>query len=164
MKNLRRFLPTLLYPFLSIGIALVVYFTLLVIQTVSASTHYSATVTGYAFGHRGASGQILNQDGFANHQPGQLCNGQRDWSGDWMWGTHILMDSSVPQRDINNNIIYRKDFYLRDNGDPQCSGGMNWADLHFGNYTIWYFSNCSCGSYNVPNPVCYPGFNSVDNW
>lgn len=129
------------YPLVILAIALVTYCVAMTTYVVKASTHYSATVTGYAFGYKGASGQNLNQDGFANHQPRQLCNGQRDWSGDWAWGTRISIDSPVRQYDMNHNPVYRTDFYLRDNGDPSCGGGMNWADLHFGNYTWLYFDS-----------------------
>jgi hypothetical protein len=137
-----------------------VYASLSFVSTAYAA-HYNATVTGYAFGLYGAAGVKLQQWHFANHPPGTMCGGQRDSSGDWPWGTRIHMDNSVMQHDAVNNAYYRSNFYLYDNGDPQCQKGLNWADLHFGRYYQWMWSSCCCPG--TPNPVCEPGWNGVDN-
>jgi hypothetical protein len=140
-------------------VASTVYASLSFVSTVRAA-HYTATVTGYAFGYKGASGQVLQQWHFANHPPGTQCGGQRDPSGDWPWGTKIVMDNPVPQRDQLNNPYTRRAFYLYDNGDSACTQGMYWADLHFGRYKMWWYT-CACPG--TPNPACEPGWNGVNN-
>lgn len=142
--------------------ALVTYLMLSTISVAEASQHYNATVTGYAFGYQGAAGVTLQQNHVANHAPGTMCGGQRDWSGDWAWGTRITMDSAVTQHDAVNTTYTRTTFYLYDNGDPTCAKGMNWVDIHFGRY-YWNYWSCSCGTGNVPNPACDPGWNWVNN-
>jgi hypothetical protein len=139
--------------------ACLVYVSLSFVKTVHA-THYNATVTGYGFGGQGAAGVYMQQWHFANHPPGTMCNGQRDWSGDWAWGTRITMDNYVQLHDSYNNAYYRSNFYLYDNGDGGCSGGMNWADIHHGRYKM-YSHSCTCPG--TINPSCLVGSNGVNN-
>lgn len=140
--------------------ASIVYGSLSFVSTARATT-YSATVTGYAYGLYGAAGVRLEQYHFANHPPGTMCDGQRDWSGDWAWGTQITMSTPVSMRNATNTQYYRSVFYLEDNGDPNCVKGMNWVDIHFGRYRYPWWYGCSCSG--TPNPVCDPGWNSVNN-
>jgi len=123
--------------------------------------HHNATGTGYAFGGISASGNPLNQSSFANHAPRTMCDGSRDWSGDWAWGTKIIMDTPVEMRNSNNVPYTRREFYLYDNGDTSCSMGANWVDIHFGRYKEYHWNNCICSG--VPNTSCVWGTNGVNN-
>ena len=142
--------------------AVVVYFSLAVIQVAYAATYY-ASVTGYAFASTSASGVTLQQNHFANHPPRTMCGypPSRDWSGDWPWGTQITMANPVTQKNVNNVAYTRRVFYLYDNGDPYCTQGMNWADLYFGRYKQNPTSNCTCPGVS-PNS-CIAGNNNVNN-
>ncbi len=163
--NKRSSLSSIFSCLMTGSISAIVMYILLVVVTIEVNaTAYTATVTGYAFAYIGAdTGHVLTQYDFANHQPGQICNGTIDQTGYWPWGTGIRMNNPVTMRNQQNQAFTRQWFYLHDNGDPNCDGGPAWVDLHFGRWKDMYQYSCSCGLNNVPNPVCDPGFNSVNN-
>ncbi len=154
MPRYTRFLITCLVS------ATVVYFALVTSQRVYAAS-YTAYVTGYAFASTSASGFPMVQGRFANHPPGTICNGSRDWSGDWPWGTRITMIYPITLRNSSNSAYTRSDFYLYDNGDPTCSKGMNWVDIYFGSYKQNPTVNCTCPG--VSPTSCTAGTNNVNN-
>lgn len=128
---------------------------------VHAATYYTATTTAYGFGGIGAAGVWMQQNHVGNHPPGTECEGQVDPSGVWPWGTKIVMDADVLQHTSNNTPIYRRTFYLYDNGDPECKKGLYWLDVHMGRYKHDWMYDCYCSG--TPNPVCEPGTHYVNN-
>jgi hypothetical protein len=117
-----------------------------------ASTFYTSTFTGYAYGNKdGASGNFIDQGDFANYSS-TLC--PNDPAASWPFGTTITMvsPSSIPLYDGSGNSSQYLNFTLEDTGDPTCVEPNYWVDIYFGRNATSSEYNNGCPCSGSPSP------------
>lgn len=117
-----------------------------------ASTFYTSTFTGYAYGNMdGASGNFVDKDDFANHSS-TWC--PSDPAASWPFGTTITMASptSISLYDGSGNSSQYVNFTLEDIGDPTCVEPNYWVDIYFGRDATSSEYNNGCPCSGSPSP------------